>query len=71
VAGAESELRCGGVSRVGHDLFDLQGVAFGVLAEDDEPLVAVEIAEGYVGEEVVAEWGFGCGREGFGLGAGG
>ncbi len=65
---AKEELR--GVGGGGFDLFDLEGVAVGVLAEEDEPLVAVEVAEGDVGEEVVAQVGLGFGGEGDGLGAG-
>ena len=41
-----------------------------MLAEEDEPLVAVEVAEGDVGEEVVAQMGLGFGGEVDGLGAG-
>ena len=41
-----------------------------VLAEDDEPLVAVEISKGDVGEEVLAERGLRLHREGDGLSAG-
>ena len=60
----------GGVGWGGFDLFDLEGVAIAVLAEEDEPLVAIEVAEGDVGEEVVAQVGLGVGGEGDGLGAG-
>ena len=67
---ANEELR-GGVGGGGFDLVDLERVAEGVLTEEDEPLVAVEVAEGDVGEEVVAELGLGVGGEGDGLSAGG
>ena len=68
VLDAREELR-GGVGGGGFDLFDLEGVAVAVLAEEDEPLVAIEVAEGDVGEEVVAQVGFGLLGEGYGLGA--
>lgn len=41
-----------------------------MLGCDDQPLVAVQVSEGYVGEEVVAERGLGFGGEVEGLGAG-
>ena len=44
-------------------------MAVAVLAEEDEPLVAVEVTEGDVGEEVVAQVGMGSLGEGDGLGA--
>jgi len=53
----------GRVCRVGFDLFNLQCVADGVLTEEHEPLAAVEIAEGYVREEMIAKAGLGfCGE---------
>jgi hypothetical protein len=52
------------------DLLDLRGVASGVPGEDEQPLVAVEISEGDVGEEVIAERGLRFRREGDGLGSG-
>ena len=60
----------GGIRWVRFDLLDLQCVAGGVLAEKHEPLVAVEIAEGDVREEMIAEVGLGFGGKGEGVGAG-
>jgi len=43
------------IDRVGFDLFDLQCVAGTVLGQDDQPLIAVEVAERDMSEEVAAE----------------
>lgn len=59
-----------GVCGVSLKLLDLQYVAVGMEAEHEQPLVAVEVAEGDVGEEVAAQVGIDFGGEGYGAGAG-
>ncbi len=55
---------------MGFNFFDLVGVAGSVLGHDDQPLIAVEVAECDVGKEVAAKIGLGFGDEGQGLGSG-
>ena len=66
---AKEELNAG-VGGGGFDLFDLQGMAVGVLAEENEHTGSSRGRRGRCGEEVVAQVGLGFGGEGDGLGAG-
>ena len=61
----------GGVVGVLLDFLNLKGVAVAVVAHGEEPLVAVEVAEGDVGPAAAAEVGDGVGDELDGAVAGG